>query len=178
MTRMYVEFPCSVQDASATPALPDIDSVDAEDPLAATDFVSDIFSYYKRVEPQLRVAPDYMSRQAGAAACAAGVGCTPGGSRPAVRLLAPLRCAVLPPPADPPPLLPRLPRLQGDINEKMRAILIDWLVDVHLKFKVGGGGGMPLVGWGWCWGAPWVPAGLPLPAARALHLDVAPLPPS
>lgn len=45
------------------PALPDIDSADAHDPLAATDFVTDIFSYYKRVEPQLRVAPDYMSRQ-------------------------------------------------------------------------------------------------------------------
>jgi hypothetical protein len=26
--------------------------------------------------------------------------------------------------------------LQPDINEKMRAILIDWLVEVHLKFKV------------------------------------------
>jgi hypothetical protein len=25
---------------------------------------------------------------------------------------------------------------QPDINEKMRAILIDWLVEVHLKFKV------------------------------------------
>ena len=25
---------------------------------------------------------------------------------------------------------------QGDINEKMRAILVDWLVDVHLKFKL------------------------------------------
>jgi cyclin B len=25
---------------------------------------------------------------------------------------------------------------QSDINEKMRAILIDWLVDVHLKFKL------------------------------------------
>jgi Cyclin len=25
---------------------------------------------------------------------------------------------------------------QGDINEKMRAILIDWLVDVHLKFRL------------------------------------------
>lgn len=28
------------------------------------------------------------------------------------------------------------PDLQPDINEKMRAILIDWLVEVHLKFKV------------------------------------------
>lgn len=25
---------------------------------------------------------------------------------------------------------------QLDINDKMRAILIDWLVEVHLKFKV------------------------------------------
>lgn len=25
---------------------------------------------------------------------------------------------------------------QADINEKMRAILTDWLVEVHLKFKV------------------------------------------
>ncbi len=26
--------------------------------------------------------------------------------------------------------------LQADINEKMRAILVDWLVEVHLKFKL------------------------------------------
>jgi len=26
--------------------------------------------------------------------------------------------------------------IQNEINEKMRAILIDWLVDVHLKFKL------------------------------------------
>lgn len=26
--------------------------------------------------------------------------------------------------------------MQLDINDKMRAILIDWLVEVHLKFKV------------------------------------------
>ena len=25
---------------------------------------------------------------------------------------------------------------QNDINEKMRRILIDWLIDVHLKFKL------------------------------------------
>jgi cyclin B len=25
---------------------------------------------------------------------------------------------------------------QTDINESMRAILIDWLVDVHIKFKL------------------------------------------
>ena len=43
--------------------LPDIDSCDKEDPLAATDFVADIFGYYKRMEPLLRVSPDYMSCQ-------------------------------------------------------------------------------------------------------------------
>ena len=25
---------------------------------------------------------------------------------------------------------------QIDINEKMRAILVDWLIEVHLKFKL------------------------------------------
>ena len=25
---------------------------------------------------------------------------------------------------------------QKDVNEKMRAILIDWLIDVHLKFRL------------------------------------------
>ena len=27
-------------------------------------------------------------------------------------------------------------KVQRDINEKMRAILVDWLIDVHLKFKL------------------------------------------
>lgn len=26
--------------------------------------------------------------------------------------------------------------LQNDINEKMRAILVDWLIEVHYKFKL------------------------------------------
>ena len=26
--------------------------------------------------------------------------------------------------------------IQQDINEKMRGILLDWLIDVHLKFKL------------------------------------------
>jgi hypothetical protein len=34
-----------------------------------------------------------------------------------------------------PPLPPTHPR-QVDINEKMRAILVDWLSEVHLKFKL------------------------------------------
>lgn len=67
--------------------LPDIDAIDRENPLAVADYVNDIHSYYKRVEPKYRVAHDYM-------------------------------------------------KIQTDINEKMRAILIDWLVEVHLKFKL------------------------------------------
>ncbi len=43
--------------------MPDIDSEDKGNELAAVDYVADIFSYYKRVEPQFRVSPTYMSRQ-------------------------------------------------------------------------------------------------------------------
>lgn len=67
--------------------IPDIDSADKSNPLAAADYASDIFAYYRRVEPFFRASPDYM-------------------------------------------------KSQSDINEKMRAILIDWLVEVHLKFKL------------------------------------------
>lgn len=67
--------------------LPDIDSKDKANPLAAADYAADIFVHYKNVEPKFRVSPKYMT-------------------------------------------------LQTDINEKMRAILIDWLVEVHLKFKL------------------------------------------
>lgn len=72
---------------AAAESLPDIDEEDKNDPLAATDYVKDIFAYYRRIEPFVRVGRDYMSRQM-------------------------------------------------DINDKMRAILVDWLVDVHLKFKL------------------------------------------
>lgn len=26
--------------------------------------------------------------------------------------------------------------MQSDINDKMRGILIDWIIDVHMKFKL------------------------------------------
>jgi len=71
----------------ASIGLPDIDSKDSNDPLAATDFIKYMYGFYTRVEPRVRVASDYMSRQ-------------------------------------------------NDINDKMRSILVDWLVDVHLKFKL------------------------------------------
>ena len=43
--------------------MPDIDSEDKGNELAASEYVADIFSYYRRVEPQYRVSPTYMSRQ-------------------------------------------------------------------------------------------------------------------
>lgn len=67
--------------------LPDIDSADRNNALAAAEYVNDIYSYYKHVEPKYRVSQNYMVSQA-------------------------------------------------DVNEKMRGILVDWLVEVHLKFKL------------------------------------------
>jgi hypothetical protein len=55
----------AVRRPAVSSGLPDIDSADAADPLNACDFVADIFSYYRRMEPQMRIAPDYMSRQVG-----------------------------------------------------------------------------------------------------------------
>ena len=67
--------------------LPDIDEADKGNVLAVTEYVNDIYTYYRRIEPNFRVASDYMTNQT-------------------------------------------------DINDKMRAILIDWLVEVHLKFTL------------------------------------------
>jgi cyclin B len=66
---------------------PHIDDADKNDPLAACPFIPHMMSFYKRTEPKVRVADNYMTNQ-------------------------------------------------SDINDKMRAILIDWLVDVHIKFKL------------------------------------------
>lgn len=78
------------------------------------------------------------------------------GALPACRLAALAHPCLLLPPTLPPP--------QTDINDKMRAILIDWLVDVHLKFKVRG----------WMVGR----SSWQMPAALSLHLhgQLAPLP--
>jgi hypothetical protein len=43
--------------------LPDIDSKDKHNPLAAAEYASDIFSYYKRIEPLFRPSPNYMKYQ-------------------------------------------------------------------------------------------------------------------
>ena len=43
--------------------IPDIDSEDHTDPLAASAYVGDIFAYYRRVEPIFRTSSDYMKEQ-------------------------------------------------------------------------------------------------------------------
>ncbi|PIA46803.1 hypothetical protein AQUCO_01500385v1 [Aquilegia coerulea] len=65
----------------------DIDSDDVKNPLAAVEYVHDIYSYYKDTENSGCVSAAYMSQQ-------------------------------------------------YDINERMRAILIDWLIEVHYKFEL------------------------------------------
>jgi hypothetical protein len=46
-----------------SPPLPDIDGRDRASPLAVTEYVNDIYRYYRRVEPRFRVAADYMGKQ-------------------------------------------------------------------------------------------------------------------
>ncbi|CAK9164935.1 unnamed protein product [Ilex paraguariensis] len=65
----------------------DIDGCDARNPLAVSDYVEDLYAYYRKMESSSCVSPDYIEQQ-------------------------------------------------FDINEKMRAILIDWLIEVHHKFEL------------------------------------------
>ncbi|CAN6203945.1 unnamed protein product [Urochloa humidicola] len=66
-------------------SLMDIDSADSGNPLAATEYVEELYKFYRENEAKSCVKPDYMSTQ-------------------------------------------------QDINAKKRAILIDWLIEVHYKF--------------------------------------------
>lgn len=65
----------------------DIDGCDKNNALAVSEYVDEIYAYYKKVERSSCVMRNYMDRQ-------------------------------------------------DDINEKMRGILIDWLIEVHYKFEL------------------------------------------
>ncbi|XP_009601465.1 G2/mitotic-specific cyclin S13-7-like [Nicotiana tomentosiformis] len=65
----------------------DIDVADADNHLAAVEYVEDIYNFYKLTEGESRVDDDYMN-------------------------------------------------FQPDLNHKMRAILVDWLIEVHRKFEL------------------------------------------
>ncbi|GKV44186.1 hypothetical protein SLEP1_g51390 [Rubroshorea leprosula] len=75
-----------MEDVTQEPII-DIDSPDAKNPLAVTDYVEDLYAFYRKMENLSCVSPHYMAQQL-------------------------------------------------DINEKMRAILIDWLIEVHDKFDL------------------------------------------
>ncbi|WJX55885.1 G2/mitotic-specific cyclin-1 [Trifolium repens] len=75
-----------MEDIMEEPIL-DIDTSDADNPLAVTEYIEDLYSYYRKVESTGCVSPNYMAQQ-------------------------------------------------FDINERMRAILIDWLIEVHDKFDL------------------------------------------
>ncbi|KAH9315095.1 hypothetical protein KI387_023722, partial [Taxus chinensis] len=80
---------CEVEMEDPVDPIPiaDIDEDDAENPLAITEYVQDIYSMYRGRENLSCVPADYMWEQT-------------------------------------------------DINERMRGILIDWLIEVHLKFEL------------------------------------------
>ncbi|KAK6939082.1 Cyclin, C-terminal domain [Dillenia turbinata] len=65
----------------------DIDSGDKNDFLAVTEYIDDLYTFYRKSEGSSCVSPNYMMRQ-------------------------------------------------SDINERMRGILIDWLIEVHYKFEL------------------------------------------
>ena len=69
--------------------MPDIDTQDMNDHLECAEYASDIFTFFRRMEPTIQVDCEYMNRQ-------------------------------------------------RYITRQMRAVLIDWIVDVHAKFKVSG----------------------------------------
>ncbi|OIT06526.1 g2mitotic-specific cyclin-1 [Nicotiana attenuata] len=68
-------------------ALIDIDSDDANNPLAVVNYVEDLYANYRKMEGYSCVSPNYMTQQ-------------------------------------------------FDINERMRAILVDWLIEVNHKFEL------------------------------------------
>ncbi|CAI0382118.1 unnamed protein product [Linum tenue] len=65
----------------------DIDACDKNNPLAVTEYINDLYTFYRKSEVTSAVSPRYMANQ-------------------------------------------------FDINERMRGILIDWLIEVHYKFEL------------------------------------------
>ncbi|XP_042009355.1 G2/mitotic-specific cyclin-2-like [Salvia splendens] len=76
-----------MEDLDLDEPIVDIDACDEKNPLAVTEYIDDLYAYYKMTESSSCVPSDYMARQV-------------------------------------------------DINDRMRAILIDWLIEVHYNFEL------------------------------------------
>ncbi|XP_047977529.1 G2/mitotic-specific cyclin-2-like [Salvia hispanica] len=76
-----------MEDLDLDEPIVDIDDCDKKNPLAVTEYIDDIYAYYKKTESSSCVPSNYMAQQ-------------------------------------------------FDINDRMRGILIDWLIEVHYKFEL------------------------------------------
>ncbi|XP_042059209.1 G2/mitotic-specific cyclin-2-like [Salvia splendens] len=74
-----------MEDLDLDEPIVDIDDCDKKNPLAVTEYIDDIYAYYKKTESSSCLPSNYMAQQ-------------------------------------------------FDINDRMRGILIDWLIEVHYKF--------------------------------------------
>ncbi|CAN1781858.1 CYCB2-3 [Linum perenne] len=85
--RMEVEMEDVAEEEDEEDSVVDIDSCDKNNPLAAVEYIEDLYTFYRKAEGSSSVPPNYMAQQ-------------------------------------------------FDINERMRGILIDWLIEVHYKFEL------------------------------------------
>ncbi|CAI0382150.1 unnamed protein product [Linum tenue] len=86
--RMEVEMEdVASEEEEGQDSVVDIDACDKNNPLAVTEYINDLYTFYRKSEVTSAVSPRYMANQ-------------------------------------------------FDINERMRGILIDWLIEVHYKFEL------------------------------------------
>nr|DAD41806.1 TPA_asm: hypothetical protein HUJ06_016129 [Nelumbo nucifera] len=103
----------------------DIDSGDKKNPLAVVEYIEDIYSYYRKTEVTLHwllclkqhgfhmLHPEYLLKLLS--------------NHDNIFLSQCKNCSCV---------SPNYMMQQFDINQKMRAILIDWLIEVHYKFEL------------------------------------------
>ena len=107
-----------------------VDAADADDPATVIDYVNDIYAHFRSVE--VRGQRLYCARTGAPLSSPINRSTPPRHPTPPVHPALPLFHA----PQATSFASPTYMKNQADINEKMRAILIDWLVEVHLKFKL------------------------------------------
>ena len=114
-----------------TDALPDIDLYDHDNPLCVTEYVNDIYQYWYKVEVR-GFHPTSARERTRRDSMRARDRKTRGRIERLTFYVAHSRRCAQPDTQ----VSEQYMCIQTDINSKMRAILIDWLVEVHLKFKL------------------------------------------